>query len=225
MPLILFALFSLTADLRWVEVDVSLWQDGRADFVYKIRWNVISGSMSAFYLEGLSVEPFFDYENSYALDEYNNKHPIDIKDLGKGKYDIVLSKGKRYGPGQITFIIHFGGDPGRSRNLALTQSEFGELVVLHWAPPQWDEAMEHYTVNVYYPIKVSGKYVNPDDYGFRTEKFMNERYLLDYFGHEFKGEYYFAVRIHKENVQAFEKIEIQQYIPSSYFNAEKFGRI
>ncbi|MEO0107254.1 MAG: hypothetical protein ABIL46_07995, partial [candidate division WOR-3 bacterium] len=223
--ILFFYLLSLTVDLKWVEVDVALWQDGRADFVYKIRWNVISGSMSAFYLEGLSVEPFFDYQNSHALDEYNNKYPIDIKDLGGGKYDIVLSKGKRYGPGQITFIIHFGGDLGRSGNLAVTQSEFGELVVFHWAPPQWDEPMEHYTVKVYYPIEVKGEQIDPDAYGFRTEKFMNERYLLDYFGQESKGKYYFTVRIHKDNVATMEKILIQQYIPSSYFNTARFGRI
>ena len=36
---VILTLLSLSADLRWVEVDVSLWQDGRADFVYKVRWN------------------------------------------------------------------------------------------------------------------------------------------------------------------------------------------
>src|SRR4030042_6832767 len=222
--LLLLPFIALSADLRWVGVDVSLWQDGRADFVYKIKWQILSGDMSGFYFQELSVDPYFNYENSYALDDQGRKYPLEIKDLGN-KYDIILAKGRRYGPGTLTYIVHFGGDLGRSGNLARTTSEFGELVVLNWAPTQWDEAIEHYTVYVYYPITVIGKDVNPDDYGFRTEKFMNERYLLGYFGQEYKGEWYFTVRIHKNNVQANEKIQIQQYVPAEYFNAEKFGMI
>ncbi len=170
--LLLLTLLSLSADLRWVEVDLSLWQDGRADFVYRVRWNVFSGSMSGFDFQEKTVDPYFDYENSCAVDAYGREYPIEIKDLGD-KYDIILAHGKRFGPGEITYIIHFGGDLGRSGNLAKTESEFGDLVVLHWAPAQWDEPLEHYTVYVYYPITVSTKTVNPDDYGFKTEKFMN----------------------------------------------------
>ena len=48
---LLLVLFSLSTDLQWVEVDLSLWQDGRADFVYKVRWEVESGTMSGFYFQ------------------------------------------------------------------------------------------------------------------------------------------------------------------------------
>ncbi|MCK4940636.1 hypothetical protein KAS45_00960, partial [candidate division WOR-3 bacterium] len=222
--LFLIALVSLSADLRWVEVDVSLWQDGRADFVYKLRYDVLSGAMHGFYLQGISVVPYFDYENSYAVDAYGQRYDLTIKDLGD-KYDVVLARGHAFGPGEVTYVVHFGGDIAKSKNLATTASEFGELVVLHWAPPQWDEPLEHYTVSIYYPIVVPGFDVNPDEYGFKTERFMNEKYLLSYYGQEYRGEYFFAVRVHRNDLRTQEKMLIQQYVPASYFLTGKFGKI
>jgi hypothetical protein len=222
--LFLITLISLTADLRWDEVDLSLWEDGRADFVYKVRYSVHSGSMHGFYLQGISVVPYFNYDDSYAVDGYGRRYPLEIKDLGD-KYDVLLARGISYGPGEITFIIHFGGDLAKSGNLATTQSEFGELVVLHWSPPQWDEPLEHYTVQVYYPITVPGEEVRPDEYGFRTERFMNEQYLLSYFGQPYRGEYYFAVRIHRNDIGTRRKLMIQQYVPAAHFKTERFGKI
>ncbi|KPK62401.1 hypothetical protein AMJ83_11100, partial [candidate division WOR_3 bacterium SM23_42] len=134
ISILLATLISLSADLRWVEVDVSLWQDGRADFVYRVRYDILSGAMHGFYLQGVSVVPYFNHENSYAVDEYGKTYDLAINDLG-GKYDVLLAQGQAYGPGEITFIVHFGGDLARSGNLVTTTSEFGELVVLHWAPP------------------------------------------------------------------------------------------
>ena len=94
--LFLLTLLSLSVDLQWVEVDVSLWEDGRADFVYKVRWNVLSGTMSGFYFQETTVDPYFDFDDAYAVDEYGNKYPLEIKDLGN-KYDIILGSGKRFG--------------------------------------------------------------------------------------------------------------------------------
>ena len=98
ISILILSLISLSVDLRWVEVDVSLWQDGRADFVYKVRWNVLSGTMSGFYFQETTVDPYFDFEDAYAVDEYGNKYPLEIKDLGN-KYDIILGHRKRFGPG------------------------------------------------------------------------------------------------------------------------------
>ncbi|MGD8979141.1 MAG: hypothetical protein PVH23_03605, partial [candidate division WOR-3 bacterium] len=221
---LVISILSLSVDLQWVEVDVSLWQDGRADFVYKVRYDVLSGEMHGFYLQGLSVEPYFDYDNSHAVDEHGRQYALDIRDLGS-KYDVLLARGQAFGPGVITFVVHFGGDLGQSGNLAATTSEYGELVVLNWSPPQWDEPLEHYTVYVYYPITVMQEEVNPDDYGFKTERFMNERYLMSYFGQEYQGEYFFTVRIHRNNIAAREKMLIQQYVPADYFQTERFGKV
>jgi hypothetical protein len=64
LGILLISVISLSVDLQWVETDVSLWQDGRADFVYRVRYDVLSGEMHGFYLQGLSVEPYFDFDNS-----------------------------------------------------------------------------------------------------------------------------------------------------------------
>ena len=124
--LILLSLVSLSADLKWVEVDLSLWQDGRADFVYKVRWEVLDGTMSGFYFDESTVDPYFDRDNSYAIDEYGRKYPLEIKDLG-ARYDIILANGRRYGPGEITYIFHYGGDLGRSGNRQWHTEQIGEI--------------------------------------------------------------------------------------------------
>ena len=57
---------AVSAKLHWVEVDVSLRQDGKADIVYKLRWTVTSGEMHGFYLEGMQETPVFNFETSHA---------------------------------------------------------------------------------------------------------------------------------------------------------------
>jgi len=218
-------LLSLSADIQWVEADVSLLNDGRADFIYKVHYYVSSGELHGFYLEGISVTPYFDYKGSNAVTAAGVTYPLDINSVGSGKWDVILADGRGFGPGGITYIVHFGGDLALSQNLAKTKSDFGELVVLHWAPAQFDEPLEHYTIYVHYPIPARGEDINPDDFGFRTEKFMNENYLLSYYGQEYQGESYFTVRIHKNNLAAHEEMMIQQYVPASYFTTDKFGTI
>jgi len=224
ISLICFFLLSLSADLRWVEVDVYLYQDGLADFIYKVRWNVLEGTMSGFYFVESTVDPHFDIKNSYAINDNGSKYPLEIKDLGN-QYDIILADGQRFGTGGITYIFEYGGDLGQSGNLALTTSNFGNLIMLSWAPTQWDEPLEHYTVRVFYPIRVKGEEINPDDYGFRTEQFMNECYLLSYWGQEYEGKYWFTVQANRNNVRTMEKMQIQQYVPAKYFQTQKFSTI
>ena len=204
--------------LEWVEINLSITKDGKADFIYKIRWDAGAS------LHGLSVYPYFDMENSFAFDDYNNKYPLSIKEVNTGKYDIVLANNRAITNSKATYIIHFGGDLAQSGSIAITQSEFGELIVLNWAPPQWEYPMQHQTVYVHYPIEVQTEKLTMNDatqLGFRTEKFMNENYKLFYEGQLYNGTYYFTVAIHKENLEPFEKMQIQQYIPSSYFDTAK----
>ena len=77
--------------LRWVEVDVVLDKDGKAQVSYAVRWSCSGADLHGFYFEGFSGEPVFDSGNSYALDQDNNRYTLDIKKLGSRKYDIIQS--------------------------------------------------------------------------------------------------------------------------------------
>ncbi|MDH5638353.1 MAG: hypothetical protein OEZ04_07675, partial [Nitrospinota bacterium] len=137
----------------WVEANVSLRNDGKADFLYRIRYQVFSGKMGGFYLEGAAKNPVFDTANCFAEGDDGTRYNIDIRRLSSRKFDILLARGARYGPGGIIFTLHFAADLGRQGHLALTEApELGKLTVFHWAPAQWDAPLSHQTMMIHYPI-------------------------------------------------------------------------
>jgi len=222
---------AVSARLQWVEVDVGLREDGKADIVYKVRWNVSSGEMHGFYLEGMQETPVFNFETSHA-EAGGRTYPLSITKVGKRKYDVVLAGGKALGPGENTYIVHYAADLVDSRNLGLTEApDLGPLVVLGWAPVQWDEALEHYTVYVHYPVEVPPeraavegevRKVAPEfleEVVFRTEKFMNEQYLIDYRATPSGGNDWLTILLHKKSAPAKFHFLVQPYISAQYFPA------
>ena len=212
---------ALTAYPDWVETNVSLRPDGKAQILYRIKYRIDSGAMRAFYFMGTAAKPHFDLANCFAESDKGHRYQLDISHLGGGKYDVVLGKGARYGPGHLIFTLRYAADLAGSGHLAKTRSpEFGDLVVFHWAPVQWDSPLSHQTVMVHYPIRTNGKKVTKeflDDVVFKTEPFMNANYLMDYYGQEYGGEHWFTVRIHKEDLGSREHMRIQQYISHQKF--------
>ncbi|HIE05586.1 MAG TPA: hypothetical protein EYP58_02170, partial [bacterium (Candidatus Stahlbacteria)] len=218
-------LFTVAVNLNWVEVDVGLDPRGGAQFVYKIKWTVESGTLHGFYLEGLSIDPvYFDQEESFAEDDYGRKYRLEIKKIGSKKYDVVLARGQGVSRGSIIYTVICAGNLYQSGNLDRTKSPYGELVVLNWAPPQWEYPMEHQTVYVHYPIDPGSDLISPeiiDQIGFRTERFMNEKYKLFYETTYYQNRRYFTVGIHKQGLYPEEKMQIQQYVPARYFTLKK----
>lgn len=110
--------------------------------------------------------------------------------------------------------------------LARTVTDDGrELIVFHWAPTEWDQALDHYTVRITYPLEHSG----PGDResvektllanGFATEKFMNENYLIDYKTTDRGGKNVVQVQLHKNKIPTRYHFAIQQYIDSAVFES------
>lgn len=208
-------------NLKWVEVDISPTNNGKATLVYKIRYQVLSGELHGFYFEGFGgASPYFDYQNSNAVDSNGRKYGLSISPVSGDKYDIVLANGAAVSRGEVTYIVLYGADLLGAGQLGPTQSEFGKLTYLNWSPVQWDLPMEHMTIYLHYPIRVQGKNVSREflkKVGFRTEKFVNTNYLISYYGQPYNGQYFLTVRFHKKNPPARYQMRVQCYIDSNWF--------
>ncbi len=213
--------WAVDARMKWVEVDISPRGNGWADVVYKIRWQVDSGRMHGFYMEGFDrAYPEFSLAGSNALDAQGRRYPLEISEVSGGKYDVILANGRAIGPGEVTYVVVYKTDLSGAGMLDYTDSEFGRLVVFNWAPVQWDEPLEHETVYLHYPIPVDGTEVTQarlDQVGFRTEKFVNERYLISYYGQEYQGKHWLTVRFHRNDLDARYHMQIQAYVIAKFF--------
>jgi len=218
---------SSIANLGFVETDVILLPDGKAIVSYTIRYNLVPGkTMLAFTMEGFDrITPYFDYDNCWVITDDNKPHGIDITNLGGGKYDIVNSNEQRLGGEYLTYKLRFEADMAKAGYLKRTTSAEGkELIVFDWAPVQWDEAMDNYTVTVNYPLEYpqqSGTREEIErfllDNDFATEKWMNENYLIDYRVAVIDEVPRVQVLLHKNNPKEKFKFEIKQYIGDYVF--------
>ena len=224
---IISASASEIAHLGFVESDVILQPSGNAIVTYTVRYNLVPGkTMLAFTLEGFDeLHPIFDDDFSCVVKDDNSVFDIDIIDLGGGRYDIINSGNNRLGGEYLTYKIRFTADMAEAGYLARTISEDGKsLVVFHWQPVQWDEAMEHYTVAVNYPLKFpegSGTREEVEEFllqnDFATEAWMNEEYLIDYRVNVLNSTPRIQVLLHKDNPSIRYNFEIQQYISEEVF--------
>jgi len=226
--------------MNWVESEVTLDRDGKARVSYSVRWTASGGPLHGFYFEGLQESPVFDRAGAYALDGAGNRYPLEINKLSDKKYDIVLADGRAFTDGKITYFFRYTADLERSGSLALTDfppssdpeapaqvrragggAGDKRLVVFNWAPVQWQDAMAHQAVTVRFPVSAeSGKSWDafPAQAGFRTDKFVNERYLVDY--PEVKnaeGERVFSARFFRRGLESRYHFRIQVYLDARYF--------
>ena len=215
------------ANLDFVETDIILMPDGKAIISYTVRYNLVPGkTMLAFTMSGFDrINPVFDTDNAVVVTDDNIPYPIDIVNLGGGDYDIINSHDKRLGGSYLTYKIRFSADMARAGYLAKTVADDGRnLVVFNWAPTQWDESMEHYTVTINYPLEFSGDSTNREEvekflleHDFATEKWMNQQYLIDYRTVTIDGVLRPQVLIHKEGPPSYYNFEIRQYIKENVF--------
>ena len=143
------------ANLGFVETDVILQPDGKAIISYTIRYNLVPGkTMLAFTMDGFErLNPVFDTDYAWVITDDNTSHAVDIIPLSGGAYDIINANEQRLGGEYLTYKIRFAADMADAGYLERTTSDEGKkLVVFNWAPVEWDEPMESYTVTVNYPL-------------------------------------------------------------------------
>jgi hypothetical protein len=142
--------------------------------------------------------------------------------VSRDKWDIVLAGGRAVDRGDVIYVFTYDVDLGRHGLLGRTRAGADELVYLNWAPTQWDDPLEHMTVRVYYPIEVA--HGSPDaaflaGVGFRTEKWMNERYLIDYRTQELGAKRWLLVQLHRERIPRRYRFRVQQYVDARFFDS------
>ena len=214
-------LAALQVDLAWVETNLALKTNGTAVVTYKIHYKILSGEMHAFYFQGAGGEsPVFDERSCKAIDGREKEYPLSLKKVSPDTWDVLLADNAAV-TGEATFILVYESNLAQAGYLVHTKSQAGEqLVGLNWSTVGWDESLEHATLYVHYPIIVEQARLAPQDmekYHFRTEKWMNERYLLSYYGQSFEGENFLTVQIHWSDVPARQGLKVQQYIGAEYF--------
>ena len=215
------------ANLGFVETDIILFPDGDALVSYTIRYNLVKDKTKlAFTMGGFDkITPVFDFENAWVITDDNTSYGIDIVDLGGGDYDIINADEKRLGGEYLTYKFRFTANMARAGYLAKTTSHEGhDLVVFNWAPSEWDESMDHYTVRINYPLQFSHQSATREEveefllkYHFATEEWMNKEYLIDYKVEMIDGTFWVQVQLHKDNVPKNYSFKIQQYISEEIF--------
>ena len=198
--------FAGTGSLKFVETDVVLYPNGQASVKYTVRYKVLSGDFHGFYFDGLDkLEAHFDMQTAVGIDSTGRTYKLDIKKLGR-KYDIVLANGQGVRSGEVTYVFRFGTCMSDAGYLVHTRAADGkDLIVFNWVPAEWDESMDHYTVKVIYPWEYAGAPTDREsvlrqfeELTFRTEKWMNEQYKIDYRVEEVNGKPEMTVLLHKD---------------------------
>lgn len=208
--------------LRWVETDVTLDRDGKARIAYAIRWSADGGTLHGFYFEGFQETPIIDTQSAFAVDDQNRRYALSISPLSATKYDVVLADGQAFSQGEITYFFRYLADLQASGNLTQTRAKTGLLAVFNWAPVQWAENLDHETVTVHFPVVLAGETVDStvlDRLKFMTEKYVNERYRIDYpTVHNGQGQPVFTVRFHRQELDSRYHFQIQAYLDAALFS-------
>jgi len=207
--------------MNWVESEVILDKDGKAQVSYTVRWTGTGGQLHGFYFEGFQETPVFDSAKAYAVDNAGRRYGLDIKRLSSTKYDIVLANGEAFSNGEITYFFRYACDLQASGNLTQTIADGRKLAVFNWSPVQWDDALEHEALVVRYPVELASAKV--DDavlakLNFRTEKFVNERYMIDYpTVANAAGKHIFSTRFFRKNLDSRYHFQVQVYLDAAPF--------
>ena len=101
--------WALDASLDSADITVVLRTDGKADIYYSLEWSASGGQMHGFYFQGEAFKPVWDFEGCFAEINGTERLPLSIKDLGSGKYDVVLANGKGFS-GKAYYYLHYAGD-------------------------------------------------------------------------------------------------------------------
>jgi hypothetical protein len=207
--------------MLWNEVDVVLDRDGKAQVSYTSRWDTSGGTLHGFYFEGFQETPVFDLNNAYALDGAGNRYPLAINRLSGTKYDIILADGKAFTGGEVTYFFRYAADLEASGNVTQTMAGDKQLTVFNWAPVQWDDPLRHQALTVHFPAEIDAPITGdkvPEALNWRTEKFVNEQYKIDYpVVKDAAGKDVFSVRFYREDLGSRYHFQVQVYMAADKF--------
>ncbi|MBU0926115.1 MAG: hypothetical protein KKA67_00040, partial [Spirochaetes bacterium] len=211
---------ALSSDLVSAEISVVLGADGKAQVFYVLEWNVTSGDMSGFYFQGEAFDPVWNLERCYADLEGGVRQPLVVKNLGNGKFDVILSAGRRFS-GRAFYAMNYAGDFAEAGLVGRTTSpERGELVYFDWAPVEWDESLRYRAVRLVLPVKVSGEKLSEAERAsipMLTEEHVNGQNKIDYYGSLGEGgAYYLTILFYQDSPGAFASQRLSLYFPAGY---------
>ena len=92
--------------LEWVEVDAAVLSNGDAQVTYQTRWLERAGGMHGFYFQGAVGSPHH-FAGVAELPD-GSRVPLAIQRLSD-KWDIVLSDGRAWGPGEASGEVTIAG--------------------------------------------------------------------------------------------------------------------
>ncbi|MBQ9358606.1 MAG: hypothetical protein IJT95_03600, partial [Abditibacteriota bacterium] len=233
--LVLVSAASFARDVTWTEADVSLHRSGRATVVYKVRWDYPGDTMGGFDLGGFDrADPYFDYEASCVYDNNNNKRSITIKPAEDNSDCYALDVVGNRLPEHSIWVVKYAADMFKAGYVGYTESEkAGKLVYVDWCPTVFNQPMKHYTVNLIFPLEVSGETFSEEEKArwrqtvLTDKQAMNDRhYLIDYYGQKdpATGKIWLAMRIHKEGpLEAYYEHTLKLYVPADWFELTEYG--
>ncbi|MCE5255359.1 MAG: DUF2207 domain-containing protein, partial [Spirochaetaceae bacterium] len=211
--------FALSTSLNSTDITLVLRTDGKADIYYSLEWQASGGEMHGFYFQGEAFKPVWDNEGCYADLPNGKRIPLDIKNIGEGKYDIVLAGGLGFS-GTAYYFLHYAGDFAAAGLVGTTTSaDHGELLYFDWAPVEWDSPMNSRTVHIVLPVKVEGEKLTDTEreaVPMLTEKSVNDENKIDYYGSEGTDGYYLTIRFYQSEVQTGQTQRLQLYFPKDY---------
>ncbi|NLJ45984.1 MAG: hypothetical protein GX430_05430, partial [Treponema sp.] len=215
---------ALESRVATVDVTVSLRPDGKATVFYRLEWVVSSGTLGGFYFQGESFAPVWDRERCWADLPGGVRAGLEIKDLGGGRYDVLLAGGRRTG-GTSFWNLTYGGDFAAADLVGRTTSpEFGDLVRISWAPVEWDQTLDSRTVRIVLPVTVPGPALSDSEkraIPMRTEGYVNRENRIDYYGSPGSdGRHYLTLLFFQEKVPVRGSQELVLYFPADYLRMD-----
>ena len=133
--------------IEWVEVQLALDAAGRAQVTYQTRWRT-DGTMHGFYFQGEAAAPRLPRRDGRAsrrqpgpaLDHRRRRRALGHRARRRAR---LGARGRRPTPSR------YEADLAAAGLVAATTAEDGtELVVLNWAPVEWDAPLGHETLAV-----------------------------------------------------------------------------
>jgi len=221
--ILLFAVlgaWALDAFLDSTDITVVLRADGKADIYYSLEWSASGGQMHGFYFQGEAFNPVWNPQGCFAEINGGKRVPLSIRDLGFGKYDIVLANGEGFS-GRAFYHLNYAGDFAAAGLIgSTTSSELGELVYFDWAPVEWDQRLQSRTLRLVLPVTVGGGTLTATEreaVPLKTETWVNEENKMDFYGSPGSdGAFYLTLRFFQQNPGAGASQRIALYFPAGY---------
>lgn len=215
-------------------VSLVIESDGRTTVTNELEITIENQKLTAIKVENMALRPTWRNAVAY-LPDGKTRISLDILELGGRTYELEANPKIPIGDARLTFT--YTGNLITDKYLGKTTSESdGELYFFDWAPMQWKTSMNYREVRIIFPKIISSEVVSDEEFlkiagysrqdGFNsgnnamaqilTEKKLNKRNKIDYFGTPIKGKYHLTMRVYQEDVDAQEDQRIRFYMRRNF---------